>query len=125
MSILLCILLGFALGWIARKDASKGASEKTLRIVLQNRLEARADQEKNADIAAGIRQAATYVGEANIYDMPPPTQTLHKAQPTTTPAAIPEQQVALVPPGSQPESPNFSVWPQTTGKPIDSVSILL
>ena len=124
MSILLCILLGFALGWMARKNSSKGASEETVRAVLRHRLESQADHEKNADVAAGIRQAAAYISEANVYDIPSQTPAEEDAQPTT-PVTIPDRQVALMPPGSQAESPNFSVWPRTTSKPVDSISILL
>lgn len=116
MTILLCILLGFALGWIARKDSGKGASERTLRIVLQHQLESQAEQEKNHDVAAGMRKAAAYVGEANVYEAPSPaaaTQTKHQ------PA------IALIPPGSQPAATEARLWPTIPVKSLDSVSILL
>ncbi len=117
MSLLVCIAIGFVLGWLARKDSARNAVENSVRLNIGDQLEHAAHLEPNEYIAAGLQQAAQRVRYPLEY------REQDKVHPSSvsSPAPTHEPEVVLI----QDQPTAVLRGAKKSAQEIDSASILL
>lgn len=87
MEVFLWICIGFAAGWVARRESARQAAENKARSALKSELEQRAASEHNSAVAAGLRELAKEFGgtfeESGQVDEPHKHDSITTKQPTT------------------------------------------